>query len=178
MMAVHRAWCGLAALFFVSACAHDVRAHPERTEQAVLDEELYAAAVRGTLEHFGREDKEPTLYCVILPEGVPSDRILARFENDPFLVAGPESCKWKGGKVVPTTSMPEVLSNGRRTGARVAPASAIFLNVDSIRFKSPDRVEAYTSIVYGNLGANGLTVKLEREAGRWKMVEAEDTWIS
>ncbi len=40
----------------------------------------------------------------------------------------------------------------------------------------PTAFEAYTSIVYGNLGADGLTVKLEREAGRWKMVEAEDTW--
>ncbi|HEX8435594.1 hypothetical protein [Archangium sp.] len=178
MRGVRQAWCGIAALWLVSACAHDVRARPEQTAQAALDEELYAAAVRGTLEHFGRDDKELTLYCVVVPDGVPSERILARFENDPFLVAGPESCKWRDGGVEPASSRLDEVSNGQRTGVRVTPARAMFLNVERVRLKSPDRAEADTSIVYSNLGANGVTLKLERKDGQWKVVEAEDTWIS
>jgi hypothetical protein len=80
--------------------------------------------------------------------------------------------------VEPASTSLEVVSNGRRTGARVTPARAMFLEVDGVRFKSPDRAEADSSIVYGNLGANGLTLKLERQDGQWKVVEAEDTWIS
>ena len=43
---------------------------------------------------------------------------------------------------------------------------------------SPDRAQADTSIVYGNLGANGLTLTLEREDGQWTVLTAKGTWIS
>ncbi|PTL75564.1 hypothetical protein DAT35_54085 [Vitiosangium sp. GDMCC 1.1324] len=146
-------------------------------EPTAFDEELYAAAVRGTLQHFGRDDREPTLYCVTLPGGT-SPQFLARFTNDPFLVAGPDSCKWDDGAVVPASSSVEVVFNGKPTGARVTPTRAIFLHVDEVRSTSPGRAQADTSIVYGNLGANGLTLTLERQDGQWKVVTAESTWIS
>jgi hypothetical protein len=178
MRGARRAWCGIAALLLVSACAHDVRARPEKTKQAAFDEELYAAAVRGTLEHFKDTNNNQTLYCVAFLHGTPSDRFLARFENDPFLIAGPESCEWKDGAVVPTSSTAEVVSNGRRTGTQVTPVNATFLEVEGVRFTSPDRAEADTAILYGSLSANGLTLKLERKDGQWKVVEAVETWIS
>ena len=167
----------MAALFLVSACAHGVRARPEKTERVEFDEELYAAVVRGTLEHFGRDDQEPTLYCVVVPAGA-SERFLERFTHEPFLIAGRESCKWSGGAVVPVSPSLEVLSDGKGTGARVTPTHAMFLEVDGVRLTSPDRAEADSSITYGNLGANGITLKLERKDGQWKVVEVKDTWIS
>jgi hypothetical protein len=178
MRGVSRAWCGLAALLLVAACAHDVRARPEIAEQATVDEDLYAAAVRGTLKHFGVADKAQLLYCVVLPDGVPSDRFLARFTNDPFLIAGPKSCRWNGGAAVLASRTYEVVSNEQRTGAHVTPIGAVFLEVNSIRFKSPDRAEADTALIHGYLHAYGLTLKLERKDGQWKVVEAEETWIS
>ncbi|AKI98754.1 hypothetical protein ATI61_106143 [Archangium gephyra] len=177
MRAVRHAWCAIAAAFLVSACAHNTRTRPEKGEPAAIDEELYAAAVRGTLQHFGRDDREPTLYCVTLPGGT-SLPFLARFTHEPFLVAGPDSCKWDGGAVVPASSSAEIVSDGRPTGARVTPTRATFLHVEEVRWVSPTRAQADTSIVYGNLGANGLTLTLERQDGQWKVVNAEDTWIS
>lgn len=110
--------------------------------------------------------------------GGTSPQFLARFTHDPFLVAGPESCKWIGGAVVPASSSIEVVSNGQPTGVRVTPAHATFLHVEAVRWISPDRAQADTSIVYGNLGANGLTLTLERNDGQWKVLTAKDTWIS
>jgi hypothetical protein len=177
MSAVRHTWCALAAAFLVSACAHTAPTRPEKVEPAAIDEDLYAAAVRGTLQHFGTNDREPTLYCVVIPGGA-SPQFLARFTDDPFLVAGQESCKWIGGAAVPASSSIEVVSKGQPTGVRVTPAHATFLHVDAVRLSSPDRAEADTSIVYGSLGANGLTLTLERENGQWKVVNAQDTWIS
>ncbi|WP_143196082.1 hypothetical protein [Archangium sp. Cb G35] len=177
MRAVRHVWCAIAASFLVSACAHGARSRPETSEPAAVDEELYAAAVRGTLQHFGRDDQEPTLYCVSIP-GDTRPPFLARFTHDPFLIAGPDSCKWDRGAVVPASSSPEVVSNGRPTGARVTPTRAMFLRVERVKLLSPGRAQADTSIVYGNVGANGLTLTLERKDGQWTVLTAEDTWIS
>lgn len=177
MRNVRQVWWGLVASVLVSACAHGGPTRPGKAEPAAFDEALYAAAVRGTVQHFAREDKEQTLYCVVVPGGA-SAGFLARFTNDSFLVAGQDACKWDGGAVVPASNSPEVVSNGQRTGAHVTPTRAMFLKVDGVRLTSPDRAQANTSITYGNLGANGLTLTLERHEGQWKVVNAEDTWIS
>jgi hypothetical protein len=181
MNGARRAGWWIVALFLVSACSHDVGAR-SRSELAAEDEaELYAAIVRGTVANFGGDLNPQTLHCLrvcVRGEcGAPSDRFLSLFMNDRFMVSGPEACKWQGGKVVPTRDSLLTVTAGRYE-TRVAPSRAMFLDVENVRFSSPDRASADASITYGNVGANGLTLILERVEGRWKVVKTVDTWIS
>ena len=174
-----------AFLLLVSACAHESRARPPAEEArpvgAGVDEDLYAAIVRGTVTHFGQERDDQTLHCLVICVertcNAPSEQLLTRFASDRFVVAAPDACKWEGGGVVPARSTFVHISGGRRE-TRAAPPRAMYLEVESVRFASPERVEASSSIVYGNVGANGLSLELVREGGQWKVVKTEGTWIS
>ncbi|WP_257454737.1 hypothetical protein [Archangium lipolyticum] len=181
MNEARRAGWWIVALFLFSACSHDVGAR-SRAELAAEDEaELYAAIVRGTVANFGGDRTGQTLHCLrvcVRGEcGAPSDRFLSLFVKDRFMVSGPEACKWQGDKVVPARDSLLTVATGRYE-TRVAPSSAMFLDVEKVRYTSPDHASADASITHGNVGANGLTLTLERVDGRWKVVKTVSTWTS
>lgn len=167
--------CALAlSLVALSGCAHGRGSRDDLEAARHVDEDLYAAAVRGTIAHFGGADDDQVLYCLL----VPSERILAYFEKDPFVVAGRDACEWSERGVVPASKLLEVVEGGARVGTRRAPPRAMFLTVGGASYETPDLAHVEADITYGSLGANGVSITLERKNGQWRVVAVEDTWIS